>query len=387
MGKKAASASRHSRGLKANEVTEIFAEALQGREDAIRSRHQWLVPMLDQMSSGKKITPVSKPGISDADYAHYVDMSAQVGVYRMWAKNGRVTYDLNDYLAQELYRSTYDKLPGNIFAHLSHINPLVVLPEPWPITLNSNEGLVRGFFVYGFNSNPDQQTFTNEDIEGLGLLMVIDLLDLDTGEVRGQAYMRLYIPTSLKEFTFEDAVQFAGERVEAMYIPDDPKQRSRVWNLIEEILRPALGILIYLCCDNRDAVEPQAVKPSTVKRGKKAPSDRNPFWVEIGWRIGPRLHAARRAAGRTAPGPGTPSGVQRAAHQRAGHFHKFRVGPGRPNQRTQFITRWLMPHWVGLGELPEDMDPITTVVAVDPQRHDPLRRRGLKARRPLHPKK
>ncbi len=44
-----------------------------------------------------------------------------------------------------------------------------------------------------------------------------------------------------------------------------------------------------------------------------------------------------------------------------------------------------MPYWVRLDLLPEDTDPITTVVPVDEQRHDPLRRRGLKNRRPPTP--
>ncbi|MFI0265574.1 hypothetical protein [Streptomyces luteogriseus] len=385
MGKqKSPGSSRHSRGVRANEVTEIFVETLQQRENDIRANRKWLIPVLNEMSTGKQVNlDFSVPAsISHIDLAHMVDMASHIGAYRLWAKNGRVTYDLNENLAAELYRSTYDKLPGNIFSHLPHINPLVVLPDPWPVTLNGREGLVRGFFVHGFNDSPDRQCFTNdEDIDGLGLVMVIDLVNLDTGEVQGQTFMRLRIPTSLEEFTFEEAVRFSGDRVEAMYMSKDPKVRDQVWDMVEQLLRPALGVLIYLCCDNRDAVEAPVIKPTVVRRGKKPPRDRDPFWVEVGWRMGPRLHAARRLAGRTPAGPAAPSGVQRAAHQRAGHFHKYRVGPGLPSQRTQTITRWVAPHWVGLSELPEDMDPITTVVTVDPQRHDPLRRRGLKARR------
>lgn len=376
MGKKPPASSRHSRGVKANEVTEIFADGLQEQESNLRSWQPWIVPMLNQLGSGQPVVPVKAPGVRNTDYMHYVDMAAQAGVYRMWARNGRVTFDLNRDLAQELYRSEYDKLPGSIFSHLPYINPLVVLPEPWPVQLAESEGLVRGFFVYGFAETPECQTFTDrEEIDGLGILAVIDLVNYDTGEVRGQTYMRLRLPTGLPEFTLEQAITFAGQRVEAMYA--GAKTEDQVWRLIEDIVQPALSILVYACCDNRDVAEPPVVKP-TGKRRAPAPRERDPFWVEVGWRVGPKLHAARRAAGRTAPGPGTPSGVQRAAHQRAGHFHKFRIGPGRPNERTQTITRWVAPHWVNLGELPEDMDPITTVVSVEPQRHDPLRRRGMK---------
>ncbi|MFE9833966.1 hypothetical protein ACFYP4_02285 [Streptomyces sp. NPDC005551] len=382
MGKKAPLPSRHSRGIKANEVTEIFVEQLQERESNLRSKHPWVVPVLNAASEGRVIPlDFARPALSVREQAHIVDMASQVGTYKLWAKNGRITYDLNEHLAAELYRSTYDKLPGNIFSHLPHINPLVVLPEPWLVNHQGSDGLVRGFFIYGFNDEPDRQTLTDEDIDGLGLLMVIDLVDLDTGDIRGQTYMRLRIPTRLAEFTLAEAVDYAGGRVEAMYATGDKVAREQTWELIETLVSKALGILIYLCCDNRDAVETTPRSTGARRRGAAAPRERYPFWVEVGWKMGPQLHAARRTTGRTGSGPEVPSGVQRAAHQRAGHFHKFRVGPGRPNERTQLLTRWVRPHWVGLQELPEDMDPITTVVTVDAQRHDPLRRRGLKARR------
>lgn len=380
MGKKRpAGPSRHSRGVKANEVTEIFVESLQERENDLRSRHTWLLPTLNQMSTGSPITFDMQPpaGMAPQDQAMLVDIAAHVGVYRLWARQGRVTYDVNENLAAELYRSEYEKLPGNIFAHLPHINPLVVLPDPWPVSLHGSEGLVRGFFIHGYNYRPEQQTFTNEEVQGLGLLLVIDLINVDTGEVRGQTHMRLHVPTLLREFTFKQAVTFAAEHLESNFVPATKNQSEEVVSLVESVLKPSLAILIYLCCDNRDAVEPAPFQNTKVRRASVR-SDRDPFWVEVGWRMGPKLHAARRDAGRILDGTSMPTGVKRAAHQRAGHFHKFLVGPGRPNQRTQTITRWVEPTWVGVGELPEGADPITTVVTVDPQKHDPLRRRGLR---------
>jgi hypothetical protein len=285
-----------------------------------------------------------------------------------------VTFDLNEHMAAELYRSTYKELPGNIFDRLPYINPLVVLPDPWPVRYQQSEGLVRGFFIHGFNQLPERQTYTDEEIEGLGLMFVIDLLDDETGEVRHQTYIRLQIPTGLDKFTLGQAVDFAGKRAEARW-SRTPEEKP-VLDLFTTLLKPALSILVYLCCDNRDVVEPPVVKPTRKKRKKPAQRDRDPFFVEVGWRVGPRLHAARRAAGRVLDGNGVPSGVQRAPHQRAGHFHKYLVGP----KRTQEITLFVEPHWVNFHLLPEDVDPITTVVTVDPQRHDPLRRRGLRGR-------
>ncbi len=372
---------RHSRALKSRDISEVFVAQMEERESQLRRNHLWLAPLLDQLSSGRPVTPhYSRPrGLTPLQQADLIDVASHVGIFRMWARRGRVTYDLNEHLAAELYRSTSDELPGNIFDHLPHINPLVVLPEPWHVRYGSVEGLVRGFYVFGFNQNPEQQTYTDEDIEGLGLLFVIDLLDPETWEVSDQTYVRMNVPTGRQRFTVRQAVTFAAARAEAVWArQQDPRAVNR---LFEDMLRPALSVLIYLCVDNRDLVEPPVAKPTRKHRRRTVSKNRDPFFVEVGWRIGPALHAARRAAGRVLEGDGIPSGVQQAPHQRCGHFRRFRIGKGRAGE----ITRWVMPYWVRLDLLPEDTDPITTVVPVDEQRHDPLRRRGLKNRRPPTP--
>ncbi|HWU09673.1 MAG TPA: hypothetical protein VN520_25395 [Streptomyces sp.] len=365
----------HARALRTHDINEVFVQELKAREDQLRSNHVWIAPVLDQLSGGRVVTPPRyvPARFTLADQADLIDEASHVGIYRMWARRGRVTFDVNEHLAAELYRSTYKELPGRIFDHLPYINPLVVLPDPWPIRYQKSDGLVRGFFVHGYNQLPERQTYTDEDIEGLGLLFVIDLLDDDTGEVRQQTYIRLHVPTGLRQFTLKQAVGFAAARAEARWART-PEEKP-VLALFEALLKPALSILVYLCCDNRDVVEPPVVKPTRKKRKRPAPRDRDPFFVEVGWRVGPRLHAARRAAGRVTEGDGVPSGVQRAPHQRAGHFHRYWTGP----KRTQEVTMFVEPHWVNFHLLPEDVDPITTVVPVDPQRHDPLRRRGLRS--------
>ncbi len=258
---------------------------------------------------------------------------------------------------------------------LKTINPLCVLPDPWPVRYRNTDALVRGFFIHGYNQLPERQTYTDEpDIEGLGMLFVVDLLDEDTGEVRSQTHVRLNIPTGLRQFTLKQAVDFAAARAEAVW-SREPTEKP-VYQLFEELLKPALSILVYLCCDNRDVVEQPVVRPTRKKRRKSVRKDRHPFFVEVGWRIGPRLHAARRAAGRVRDGDSIPTGVERAPHQRAGHFHRYWTGPKRKREVTLFVA----PHWVNFHLLPEDVDPITTIVPVEPQRHDPLRRRGLRGR-------
>ncbi|WP_327378706.1 hypothetical protein OG393_32850 (plasmid) [Streptomyces sp. NBC_01216] len=369
---------RHSRALKSRDISEVFVEALTERESALRGNHLWLAPKLDQLSTGRPVTlrHTAPPGLTLSEQADLIDVASHVGIFRMWARRGRVTYDLNQHLAAELYRSTSETLPGSIFRQLPHINPLVVLPEPWPVRYKESDGLVRGFYLFGFNQTPEQQTYTDEEIEGLGLLFVIDLLDEETWEVRGQTYIRMNIPTGMEKFTVAQAVDFAAARAEAHW--SRTRDKAAAYTLFEELLRPALSVLIYLCCDNRDLAEPPVVKPSKKKR-RAVNKSRDPFFVEIGWRVGPALHAARRATGRVLDGDGIPSGVQQAPHQRCGHFRRFRIGKARQGE----TTRWVMPYWVRLDLLPEDADPITTVVPVDEQRHDPLRTRGPKKRQ--HP--
>ncbi|WP_439681494.1 hypothetical protein [Embleya sp. MST-111070] len=362
---------RHARGFRTHEINEIFVKNLVDQEGALRRDHLWVAPQLDQMSAGLPVRPYVPPaGLALGDAADLVDVASHVGIWRMWARRGRVTYDLNEHMAGELYRSRTDALPGDVLSRLPHINPLVVLPDPWPASYKGVDGLVRGFFVFGFNQAPEQQTYTDDDIEGLGLLFVVDLLDDQTAEVGSQAYVRMNIPTGLKQFTVSQAVNYAGARAEAHW--SRARDKPAVYAMFEEILRPALSILIYLCCDNRDLADPPVVKPAKKKR-RRVQRNRDPFVVEVGWRMGPALHAARRAAGRVRQGDGFPSGVRQAPHQRCGHFRRFRIGKGRKGERIRFV----MPYWVRLDLLAENEDPITTVVSVDPQRHDPLRRRGL----------
>ncbi|MFE0138218.1 hypothetical protein ACFWY6_42745 [Streptomyces sp. NPDC059037] len=365
---------RHARELKTHDINEVFVKDLQNRESALRANHVWLAPALDQFCNGRAITPPrnAPAGLTLLERAVLIDEASYVGIYRMWARRGRVTFDLNEHMASELYRSSYDKLPGSIFDRLPYINPLVVLPDPWPVRFGKSEGLVRGFFIHGFNQIPERQTYTDEDIEGLGLLFVIDLLDEETGDVNYQTYVRLNLPTCLAEFTLSQAVEFAAARAEARWIRSPDK--GAVYDMFESMLKPALSILVYLCCDNRDVAEPPVIKPTHKKRAKASLRDRDPFFVEVGWRVGPALHAARRQAGRILDGEGIPSGFQQAPHQRSGHFKKVRVGRGGADR----VTRFVMPYWVRLDLLAEHEDPITTVVPVDPQRHDALRRRGLR---------
>lgn len=365
---------RHASAIKANDVTETFTRSLADAESRLRSEMQWVLPLLERQARGMTGQVTGNPeleyGISVEELVEGATLSEQVAIGKMWERRGRVSYDINEQFAAELYRSTSDRLPGSVFDRLPHINPLVILPDPWPI----HGALVRGFYIYGLHEggrdNPSWPCFTNDpERDALGLLFVVDELDVDTGEVAQQIHVTMHVPTHRETFTLKDAITFsmAKERHAAV--------GKVVHGVFEELMRPALSILLYLCCDNRDMVEPVPFprQHHSKHRGKRQIRDRDPFFVEVGWRMGVQLHAARRAAGRLLPGQGIPSGVEHAPHQKSGHFRQVKFGPG----RSLSTTKWIDPYWVRLDLLEEGADPITTVVGVEEQRHDPLRRRGL----------
>lgn len=366
---------RHASAITANDVTDTFSKGLAEVEGRLRSEMQWVLPLLERQAKGMTGTVPGNPeleyGISAEELVEGAVLSEHVAIGKMWERRGRVSYDINEHFAAELYRSTSDKLPGSVFDHLPHINPLVILPDPWPI----NGGLVRGFYIYGLaeggRDNPSWPCFTDDpERDALGLMFVVDVLDEVTGEISEQMRVTMHVPTHREIFTLRDAVRYS------MAEEKNATVGKAVTGIFEELMRPALSILLYLCCDNRDMVEPIPFQRQHVSshRSRKQRRERDPFFVEVGWRVGVQLHAARRAAGRVLPGQGIPSGVEQAPHQRSGHFRQVRFGP----KLSLTTTKWIDPYWVRLDLLEEGADPITTVVGVEEQRRDPLRRRGLK---------
>lgn len=363
---------RHASAITNNDVSETFTQGLADVEARLRSEMQWVLPLLDRQVKGLKGPAPGNPeryhGISSDELIDGVTLAEHVVIGKLWGQRGRISYDLNEHFAAELYRSTSDELPGRVFDHVPHINPLVILPDPWPIAC----GLARGFYIYGLqrpeSGRPPSVCFTNDpDRYALGLMFVVDLLDKETGEVSEQMHVTARVPTNREKFTLADAVKFSTAKEK------QTETRTVVTGIFEELMRPALSILLYLCCDNRDMVEPVPFDRQLTSTHRKK-RDRSPFFIEVGYRIGPKLHALRRAAGRLIPEQGTPSGVEHAPHQKCGHFKEVRFGP----KRSLSTTKWIDPYWVRLDLLEEGADPITTIVGVEEQRHDPLRRRGLK---------
>jgi hypothetical protein len=305
------------------------------------------------------------------------DLMGEIGTCELWKRNGRVCYDLNTDLADALYRSNMGKVPGELFDRLPHINPMIVLPDPWPVGTGRGgfaEGYVRCFFLVGWVGSALCST-NDPQREGIAILFCYDQVDEETGEMGiGSVRDFMPLPTSRKSFTAEEAIAFV-EEWQGGYA--DEADRKGALKTYRPLLQKAFSVLTYLCTDNRDVEEaPEWTrKPGRKKTGKgRKARDRDPFWVRVGWYIGPALHEAkvRAANNKRLTHASTPSGIEYGPQHRAGHFKTVWFGPGKKKSTTQ----WIEPYWTKLEELPEDVDPPTQIVPVNPQHHDPFRRRN-----------
>ncbi|MFF3734050.1 hypothetical protein ACFYXM_28030 [Streptomyces sp. NPDC002476] len=84
----------HARALRTHDINEVFVQELKAREDQLRSNHVWIAPVLDQLSGGRVVTPPRyvPARFTLADQADLIDEASHVGIYRMWARRGRVTF-------------------------------------------------------------------------------------------------------------------------------------------------------------------------------------------------------------------------------------------------------------------------------------------------------
>jgi hypothetical protein len=298
--------------------------------------------------------------------ATLLDRSATYACVDLWRKQGRTAYDVHPEMANSLYRSDLrGKLPGGIFSRLRHINPMIPLPHGWPVKFSTGaEGVIRAYFITGRIGRAFCAT-TDERSEGLCIIPWIDT------EPNAPTYHDVLtpvfpLPTFEKAFTLNDVI-------EGSYQWHGVEERSKASvRLMKQILPGALTMLTYFCCKNADIQDPPP--PPTKGKRQQAPP-RDPYYVRVGWYIGPKLHAAQaRTSGRSRDGVSVPSGVEYGPQHRAGHTKTVWVGPG----RKQSESIWVDPYWTKLEMLEEGQEPVTQVVPVDPQRGDPSSHRDIK---------
>jgi hypothetical protein len=300
------------------------------------------------------------------------DHIARHAVVDLWRQQGRVAYDLHPEMAAQLYRADLKgRLPGGLFRRLPHISPMVPLPRPWPFVSNTGvKGLIRAYFLTGSVGQSFCPT-TDPRSEGLVVMPWIEWDHAVDGEYEAVATPLFALPNTDKPFTLDDVIDstntWAG-------VTDAAGEKELVRPLVKQILPGFMSVLTYLCCDNRDVVEPQPVKARRGPRMQAAPP-REPFYVRVGWHIGPKLHDQRMLAqggGRGAVA--VPSGVEYGPQHRAGHYKRVHHGP----RRSLESVRWVDPYWTKRELLEEGQEPGTAVIPVDRQRRDPANHRDVK---------
>jgi hypothetical protein len=321
-------------------------------------------------------SPQERQQLSQAEMVRLGDLIGDCAVSELWKQNGRVIYDLHEELADALYRSKMTAVPGALFERIPHINPMIVLPDPWPAGKGRggfSEGYVRAIYITGY-SGASVCNSNDPDRDGIALMFCYDVLDEETGEmIPGYNRDLIPLPTGRDKFTARDVIEFA-EKWQGGNMTD-PGFESAV-KTFRPIIQKAFAVLTYLCTDNRDLPDEPVAPPQTRRKTGNGRKEPDPFWVRVGWYVGPQLHSSRlRARGAEKPGVSIPTGVEYGPQHRAGHFKTVWIGPGKSGQRTQSTTTWVEPYWTGLEDLPEGQDPPTQVVPVDPQRGDPFRRR------------
>lgn len=300
------------------------------------------------------------------------DHVSRNAVMDIWRQQGRIAYDLNPELTAQLYRTSLKgKLPGGLFTRLPHISPLVPLPRPWPFRSNDGTpGLIRAYFVTGRVGREAFCPTTDPRSEGLGIMPWIEWSDTRGPDFYEDVATPLFvIPETEDPFTLDDVLDHTSAWHKA-------RREGGEMKMVRQILPGFLSVLMYLCTDNRDMPAPA---PPAAPRGKKRPAPpRDPFYVRVGWHVGPALHAERIRAQqeRTRERPGVPgaSGVEYGPQHRIGHYKTIHHGPG----KSLYSFNWVKPYWTKREMLEAGTEPPTGVIPVEAQHKDPSSHRDVK---------
>ena len=282
-------------------------------------------------------------------------------VEKLWRREGRQVLAMHPGLTAEVRAATSTKIVPELFRTLPYRDPLVVFPGGIEIPSWKDGEVMRtlGFFTHGRVDHTkafaprsgvsadvlfdEALTVTSTHDPSAGVFSVIIVNTVEGREgVPMYEYNRIAFPldqpTTLKDVIDQKVANYGWD--ESVYT------RSNAWKGSDAILQQAfmraqlglaLGAVMYLCSTVLDA---EAVPKSRVARSWNQPNSKPPNLINVGWRIGPALSAARAEArlkeaseqpGRTLP-----------PHQRRAHFKTVWTGPGRSVPKTVFIA----PYWV-----------------------------------------
>lgn len=303
----------------------------------------------------------------------FVFTSQMLGVLKLWSQ-GRIAYDIDPALWRELGDSDdSDVIPAGIFDYLPHPNPFIAFPEP--LIIDHGKDVVEkvvGVFLAGRCMVPHPEAMDALDVETLcsthdpkreiiglsfaGLMYHADgrPYRITQGGASTQDVMWTHTSFQMdKDATLGDII--AGCKTNFAAPMFDPKLGNDPFQDLEMMLRRAASLLVYLCASNAELAPVPTFGGGRARGGGKRRGGGGPKpakRIMVGYRIGEALREYRRnvLADRTPRTGGTGRTVE--PHVRRAHFHTFRVGPGRPNERTQRRVKWLPPIPINVGVKP-----------------------------------
>lgn len=337
-------------------------------------------PAVSHMAAGRPWREAPLPSrlqLPDAERSHIVQTSA-VGM--RWRRESQVACLMDPTLAEECARATAEAMPTEILRQLRYRDPLIVFAAPIPCrTADDRPARLLGFFLYGLtdmHGNDACILSTHDDPDYLGVMPVLDTLD-DSGH--GPEVNRFLLSLRADRLVISEYIDntVANYALDA-FTAADASQRS-VRACLEQILRPVLGSLLYLCSKDADIEDPRADGDAARNRGgrsgKAGRKRKDSVFVPVGWRLGRRLRRLRAAEvdqhSPTAAGSGT--GRTHPPRQRACHFKVVWTKAGRTVPRTVFV----LPYWIHKDQLGLDTT-LSTLVPTSSRRR--RRRRDKRTR-------
>lgn len=345
----AKSAHKKGHGVKPNMLSDpatAVAEAITGiysrQESLLRGAHAWDEVKSLLAGSSVRVRTTISPRLAPVDY----DMMLMTSLVDLQWRRARIVYAIDPDMLAELTSSTSATLPGAVFRRLPHTSPLVVFPQPIPTTLATGEpGEIYGFYVYGIEGDPGSRKrrflLTDDpNVTRLGLMFVTAVLN-DRGQRVDWDATRVSFPVNVERFDVESTIKTVIDNyIAGTGLSTVPRPALTAW--LNSLLPWALNLLLYLCTDEPDFQHMPPARRATGKKkgGKTKPGRTKPTrLIKVGWRLGPALRAARRAAtARRATG----AGHSQLPHQRRGHFKTQRHGPGRTETKVIYVLPYMV---------------------------------------------
>jgi hypothetical protein len=315
------------------------------RKSEIRTSTEWL----GAVYVWRQLTPESR------DFVRRSISDVQLAVN--WERL-RVAYSVDPGLHRALIdtESGGSPIPPEVLLRLPHPDPVFLLPRGVPVVVaDGTPGTIRAFFLRGLIGGQYSASTCDEDATHYQVCALTSLDDVN-GVPTDWDLSGVSIPLD-QPFTVDSASHFSASRWDSRQEEAGGLEQIRDWT--RTILRVCLPVVLYCCSIGADMQAVPAAPAASKKKGKRQAAAARPFTrvSNVGYRVGPKLAAARRqqaAADRVASGqPGT----RRRTHVRRAHWHTYWYGP-REGVREARLK------WVNARIINEGDDPATTVIPV-----------------------